>query len=398
MHHSGFDRAQIHDHTIRRMKITAEQAIQRLYAPQEGVRRAKSTVPIQLVSTIKKSKEDRLYIFSRGGRAIIAPADDTLQPILGVCDNAEGEMPHAMRKYLNEIAHEVVVYQDTEEVGAAPTGRQSISPLVAAQWGQGIPWNKYLNFGDGCCLVGCNNIALGQIMYYWGLKGFHRGCKATTEYTTKTKKYAVESLPPITVFDYTNMVGGKPSTSKQKKAVGKMLEYITSAKVSTCLSVIKKTLNMGTNAKQVSAASLGAERFEQTIYDELVLGHPVYMAGYGSEGGHAFVCDGYDAGQDLFHFNWGYSGKYDGWFALSALKPGSHDYNSSKSAIVGIDPKTLLGDVNGDGKINISDVTSVISGITKGEYSADADINSDGVVDIKDVETLLNAILGKETL
>ena len=369
------------------------------------------SVPIKLVGTIRKAEEDRLFIFGRGGGAIIAPADDMLQPIIGVCDNMKGEMPTALNNYLNEIAKEVAAFQAAgDEVGAAPSERQNISPLVSAQWGQGSPWNKYLNFGDGCCLVGCNNIALGQIMFHWGLLGYHRGCPPTPKYTTKTKKYAVESLPPITVFDYANMTGAKPSTSKQKKAVGKMLEYIakvcksdftptaTSAKVSTCLSVIKKTLNMGASAKQVSASSLGAVRFEQTIYDELLLGHPVYMAGYGTEGGHAFVCDGYDAGRDLFHYNWGYSGKYDGWFAMSALKPGSHDYNSKKTAIVGINPKNMLGDVNGDGRINMADVTTIINANAKGEYKAQADINSDGIVDIKDVELLLNVILGKEKL
>ncbi len=389
------------------MTITPEQALQRLFA-SDGSRKAPSRIPITLIDTIKRSGKERLYAFQRANTMLIAPADDTLQPIMGVCDGAEGEMPHSMRKYLNEIAHEVAAYQESDDIVEAPMAeRESVEPLVTSQWGQGSPFNKYLNFGDGACLVGCNNIALGQIMYYWGTLGYHRGCMATKEYTTKTKKYAVEPLPPITVFDYPNLTAMKPTTTKTKKAVGKMLEYIskacksdftpsaTSASVSTCLSVIKKTVRMGDKAKKIASATIGAAAFESAIYQELVMLHPVYMAGYGGEGGHAFVCDGYDAAKDLYHFNWGYNGKYDGWFAMNALKPGTHDYNGNKSAIVGIVP-TLLGDTNGDGHINMADVTNIIK--NKGKKTPSCDINSDGVVDMADAETLINYILGNENL
>ena len=33
---------------------------------------------------------------------------------------------------------------------------------------------------------------------------------------------------------------------------------------------------------------------------------------------HAFICDGYDD-NGLFHFNWGWSGSHNGFFAMSAL-------------------------------------------------------------------------------
>lgn len=57
----------------------------------------------------------------------------------------------------------------------------------------------------------------------------------------------------------------------------------------------------------------------------------------------------------------------------------------------------LLGDVNGDGEVNVSDVTALINRIL-GTASFDdsvCDINGDGVVNVSDVTALINNILGE---
>ena len=67
---------------------------------------------------------------------------------------------------------------------------------------------------------------------------------------------------------------------------------------------------------------------------ELSAGRPVMYAGYPSSGsGHAFVLDGYQQG-DFFHFNWGWSGSYDGYFLLSALTPGGSNFSNWQTAIM----------------------------------------------------------------
>ena len=57
----------------------------------------------------------------------------------------------------------------------------------------------------------------------------------------------------------------------------------------------------------------------------------------------------------------------------------------------------IAGDVNGDGRIDISDVTSVVNIILgKGiDENGMADVNGDNLVNISDVTTLVNIILGK---
>ena len=59
-------------------------------------------------------------------------------------------------------------------------------------------------------------------------------------------------------------------------------------------------------------------------------------------------------------------------------------------------PGSLTGDVNGDGKVNVSDVSALINmimGITPMNQTL-ADVNGDGKVNVSDVSALINIILG----
>ena len=65
-------------------------------------------------------------------------------------------------------------------------------------------------------------------------------------------------------------------------------------------------------------------------------------------------------------------------------------------------PTTKLGDVNGDGSINATDVVSVynytILGTQSGITKEAADVNSDGDVNATDVVTIYNIIIGGKGL
>ena len=75
----------------------------------------------------------------------------------------------------------------------------------------------------------------------------------------------------------------------------------------------------------------------QLVEDELNAGRPVQYRGSGSTGGHSFVCDGFDY-NDYFHFNWGWSGAYNGYFSVGNLNPGTYNFSSGQGALVGIQP------------------------------------------------------------
>ena len=57
---------------------------------------------------------------------------------------------------------------------------------------------------------------------------------------------------------------------------------------------------------------------------------------------------------------------------------------------------STVGDVNGDGRVNVSDVSALINmilGLTPMDSNL-ADVNGDGRVNVSDVSALINIILG----
>jgi len=63
--------------------------------------------------------------------------------------------------------------------------------------------------------------------------------------------------------------------------------------------------------------------------------------------------------------------------------------------IIDIEPDIKPGDANGDGVINVSDITTVINVITgQGIAAGNADCNGDGSVNVSDITCIINIITG----
>ena len=71
-----------------------------------------------------------------------------------------------------------------------------------------------------------------------------------------------------------------------------------------------------------------------------------------------------------------------------------HELNDEECRVNDYGSGILPGDVNGDGNVNISDVTALIDLLLSGgEISAGTDVNGDGQVNISDVTALINRLL-----
>lgn len=81
------------------------------------------------------------------------------------------------------------------------------------------------------------------------------------------------------------------------------------------------------------------------MLNELRAGRPILYAGYDEvQSGHAFVLDGYNSANDRFHINWGWGGRFNGYFKLDNLEPGTggtttnYNFNLFATATIGIEP------------------------------------------------------------
>ena len=83
------------------------------------------------------------------------------------------------------------------------------------------------------------------------------------------------------------------------------------------------------------------EEWDSLIQVSLSKKRPVLYGGDGGDlnGGHQFVIDGVNS-DGLYHINWGWYGNYnEGYYELSALKPGKYDFSLGHSMVCGITPE-----------------------------------------------------------
>ena len=75
-------------------------------------------------------------------------------------------------------------------------------------------------------------------------------------------------------------------------------------------------------------------------------------------------------------------------FSLNWLSNGDDQY---------LDPDIIVGDINFDGKANISDLLGIIELMLDNEYLYLADLNNDGIVNLSDAILIVDIILGTDT-
>ena len=78
---------------------------------------------------------------------------------------------------------------------------------------------------------------------------------------------------------------------------------------------------------------------------------------------------------------------FSGWSEIPETMP-AYDVTVTGSFI-------LIGDVNGDYRVDVADIVALINIITTGLYSAAADLNNDGKVNDADISILVQMIMGR---
>ncbi|MDE7350499.1 MAG: C10 family peptidase, partial [Muribaculaceae bacterium] len=234
------------------------------------------------------------------------------------------------------------------------TDREMIAPLLSTRWDQGSPYNLDCPLdGSKRSVTGCLATAMAQVIAFYGYPSVGSG-----SHSYEWKDLILDFDYGQTHFDFDNMLNsysGRPSTQNQKKAVAKLMYACgvsvdmnygakeSGARYLFIANALKEYFCYDAGVSYLLRNYYSKDEWEKIVYEELLAERPVIYGGQSPEGGHAFVCDGYDEG--LFHINWGWGGYCDGWYLLSALNPegqgtGGHEggYNSAQNMIIGIQP------------------------------------------------------------
>lgn len=339
------------------------------YARMRGVPGLKGA-PATVAPQVLHAEKGVYYVFGRAGEAgyAIASADDRARPLLGYSDSGTfdaGAMPPQMRWWLDNYRAELAA-SASDVPAATVTDNYSVwtpvTPLVTSKWDQMEPyWNLCPAQRDERCVTGCVATAMAQIINFHryfrgaGIKTYNPGF--ASDLTMDFSQIQIDFALLRDTYDTTASEEEKAEVAKLMLACGISVEMDYGTSVSGAMSEkVPGALAtyMGYDAKstyQLERTAYSTPEWESLIYDELKAGRPLYYSGTAVGGGHAFVCDGYDR-DGLFHFNWGWSGMSDGYFALSALSPssqgaGSYEggYNANQ-AVVLIRPQMPEGEVS----------------------------------------------------
>lgn len=272
-------------------------------------------------------------------------------------------------------------------------GDAVVGPLIQTQWDQDAPYNDLCpGSGKTKAYTGCVATAMAQVMNYWKwpVKGtgsrtyqpiqqkYDSNGNITGTYIVYEGKLTANF--GATTYDWANMKKKHytSDTQAQKTAISTLMyhcgvatdmmyggddedgsgtftvnyaDWDWSDSEGECAQNAlymffgyKKPIGYMRDGYSSTYKKWTDDDWTAMIKAELDKKRPIMYAGAGDEGGHSFVCDGYDdAG--YFHFNWGWSGDNDGYYLLSNLNPGSggagggsYDFSEDQDVIIGIEP------------------------------------------------------------
>lgn len=356
-------------------------ANQYLTKSRAGMKAATPT-NLHLAHTAMHADQPAFYVFNNGDNAgyILISADDNAQEVLGYSSTGtynEADMPDNMKVWFQHYAEEVAYaaqHPAKAQKQAVKRAYTPVAPLMKSTWNQDKPYNDLCPIDqtdNKRSYTGCVATAAAQIMYYHKHPttgtGSHTDNWDNSGAYSKNKgkgKGAETADFGATTYDWANMLDSYAGsyTEAQGKAVATLMYHVgiscdmiygadkvggSGALTSDMAKALYTYFKYDKSLRYVMMDYVGYDKFEEYFLAELAANRPILMGGATrNEEGHEFVCDGVDK-DGYFHINWGWGGKSDGYFALSALDPDQQGAGGAESglgfsvqveAVIGIQP------------------------------------------------------------
>ena len=319
----------------------------------------KTSVEIQKESPYIYKGQTTMYIyeFKNGGFVIVA-ADDASIPILGysvtntIHNKSVNEsfnnwlLSYALR--IQKITEKKSDNSETTELwnkilkSEFLKSVKAVDPLVQTTWNQDDPYWFYCpGSGSTKAYVGCVATAAVQVMKYneWPPQGYYR-------HTYEDSPYGVLSADfKNTSYNWNDMPNSGDNANHDVARISYQvgiavdMDYDNAgsgAYTSDLTYVFANYFGYDQNIKYAEKENYSDIDWFNLLKSEIDASQPMVYSGYGT-GGHAFVCDGYDD-NDKFHFNWGWGGSADGYYAIGSLNPSSSDFNDNNGVVYNIKP------------------------------------------------------------
>ena len=324
--------------------------------------------------------------FNAEGFVIVA-GDDRVQPILAFSDEGAfvaENMPDHIRFFLDGYTEEIQYIVESQQhadkaivqkwetllSSTIPTQKEGeviVGPLLGDN-----KWNQTKYYNDLCpadasgnsaygghAAAGCGAIVMGQIMRYWqfpttgkGSHSYNSNNYGTLSANFGTTTYQYENMPDrLTSANHPDSCVLAVATLLYHCGVAVNMNYGPSA--SSCnsnkiVSALSSYFRYPATVQYIERGSLSLAAWLNYLKGELDESAPFMYGGSGNYGGHVWTCDGY-RDDDYFHFNWGWGGQQNGYFALTNCS--SYGFNSNHAIIIGIRGPEVPYDAVGENSI-----------------------------------------------
>lgn len=355
-----------------------------------------SVVPTQKVnSQVRKkvasarrapAKNASFYVVNddANNRFVIISADERMYQVLGYSENGSFN-PDSVPEGLLEIiegynrTYDFLLSSDGTPQKIEKVSRKVVEPMIKTQWHQVYPYNaecpidpRFENYADNEELylqyginirgvTGCVATAMAQVMNYHKYPTCGHGF---ISYKTRSLNISQSMDFSTKPFDWDNMadtyVDGN-YTASQKNAVARLMHVCGNSVVMDYTQggsgaqnpdlayALIHYFGYNPNIRHYAKNYFTSTEWKDIIHDDLENGRPIIYTGQGLQTnddgstapyGHAFVLDGCNA-EGLYHINWGYNGKYDGYFELVALEIDDSNFNLDQAMVCNITPQTV---------------------------------------------------------
>ena len=323
---------------------------------------------LQLYYTVTSDNgEPCVYVFNIGNEGfVMVAASDNVCPILAYSENGpfDASNPYNGAMFMLETYKNSISYAIEKNIKATPKiagqweslrncGRLSnkrggtVGPLVRTKWNQNSPYNLYAPAAaggpGGRCYAGCVATAMSQVMKYWDHPA--QGTGSHTDYNSGfgplTANFGATTyhweLMPRTLSGASQEQIEAVATLMYHCGIAVDMHYAIDGSGAFSADVPPAMANYFdyNYCIQRQRSSYSLDNWVAMLKAEFDLGRPVYYSGQSSEGGHAFVADGYNE-DDFISFNFGWSGTDDNWYQVDAI-----DYHTSAAAIFNYVPSAV---------------------------------------------------------
>ena len=351
--------------TLEDVLCTAKSFVESFETTSASSHLKKNSYHLTVSHMAKRGDDVMYYVINKtdGGWLIVSGDSVTDIEILAYSDEGSFDYDNAplgakemLRQYEEEIVFAISASKmnvTRKAVASQPkrADKHDVSALVQSKWNQNSPyWNMCPTDNSGTCYTGCVATAMAQVMRFWQWPT--KGTDSKTYTDTNGCGKALTTNFGAHTYDWTNMAleTSGYNNNTQKNAVAQLMydcgvsvemQYTSSgsgAYLYYATDALTRYFGYDFDATYIEKDYYTSDDWAELMYDEVANGRPVLYVGYSEDySGHAFILDGYQQSTDKYHFNFGWSGSADGFWALDNIS--GYKWNSyGNQAIIGIKP------------------------------------------------------------